>query len=213
MENDNAGRLNGLVPPSFVELTDLRMGPVRVFKHRETGFPLAIVPGGYQGRIIGAILYYREPGDSMNMQIETTFDDVPFTIRLIERGMADTRPRDSVDGLWGRFLDNLTRYLATKTGFVEGGPSRPLIPSDEVEQTEPAPQNNDEDEGTESTEECMICMDADADTIVSPCFHSVVCSGCSRRLEATNDANICSRCRAPIDGVFYPDNTVRTISQ
>lgn len=51
-------------------------------------------------------------------------------------------------------------------------------------------------------EECMICMDNVADTMVLPCEHCVVCKTCSIRLRSTNDAEICVKCRRPITHVL-----------
>jgi hypothetical protein len=45
---------------------------------------------------------------------------------------------------------------------------------------------------------CMCCMDRPADTMVLPCEHAVVCSDCSRQLEATNNSWLCIKCRQPI---------------
>ena len=53
----------------------------------------------------------------------------------------------------------------------------------------------------EAAEECMICLDKTADTIVSPCGHCVVCKECSIGLRDTNDKNTCVRCRREITGI------------
>lgn len=58
----------------------------------------------------------------------------------------------------------------------------------------------------EEEDECMICLDAPADTLVLPCEHKVVCGACSRALRNTNDAKTCVRCRRPIEWVSYGDN-------
>ena len=51
---------------------------------------------------------------------------------------------------------------------------------------------------TTTTTTCMICMDREADTMVLPCEHNVVCRTCSSQLERTPDAHICVQCRRPI---------------
>ncbi len=45
---------------------------------------------------------------------------------------------------------------------------------------------------------CMICLDNEADTMVLPCEHCVVCKACSLGLEKTPVHNTCVRCRRPI---------------
>ena len=52
------------------------------------------------------------------------------------------------------------------------------------------------------TMECMICLDSQANTMVLPCEHCVVCKDCSDKLVFTNDAKICVRCRRPITHVL-----------
>jgi len=47
-------------------------------------------------------------------------------------------------------------------------------------------------------EECLVCMDAKPDTMVFPCRHCVVCQSCSIKLQNTNDATLCMKCRCPI---------------
>ena len=50
---------------------------------------------------------------------------------------------------------------------------------------------------------CMICLDAVSTTVVLPCMHMVVCNGCSRKLEKTNDRHVCVQCRCQITNVLY----------
>lgn len=50
--------------------------------------------------------------------------------------------------------------------------------------------------------ECMICMDAPASTIVEPCGHICVCQQCSAKLQSSNDAALCVRCRTPIKKII-----------
>ena len=44
-------------------------------------------------------------------------------------------------------------------------------------------------------EVCMICMENEANTMVLPCEHCVVCRECSARLESTNNSWLCIKCR------------------
>lgn len=51
---------------------------------------------------------------------------------------------------------------------------------------------------------CMVCLNAEPNTMVEPCHHIVVCAKCSKQLEKTHDAHVCVKCREPITGVIYP---------
>lgn len=69
-------------------------------------------------------------------------------------------------------------------------------------------QKKDEEEEEEKAvkaQVCMVCLDAQADTLVLPCMHSVVCRVCSTGLRNTNDANICIQCRQPISSIEMDD--------
>lgn len=55
----------------------------------------------------------------------------------------------------------------------------------------------------EEEQECMICLDKPASTLVLPCEHRVVCDDCSRGLRNTPDNTICVRCRRRITHVAY----------
>ena len=69
-----------------------------------------------------------------------------------------------------------------------------LPPSDEA--------NDNDDQQMDGGEECMICMDNKANTLVVPCGHSVVCAVCSEKLKDTPDRLTCVRCRSPIEEVL-----------
>lgn len=45
---------------------------------------------------------------------------------------------------------------------------------------------------------CVVCCDKEADTMVLPCEHNVVCKSCSLILETTQNAHICVVCRCKI---------------
>lgn len=51
------------------------------------------------------------------------------------------------------------------------------------------------------TNMCIICEDKEADTIVRPCNHNIVCQACSNILKSTNNANSCILCRQPIERI------------
>lgn len=63
-------------------------------------------------------------------------------------------------------------------------------------------EEEEEEEEEEWEEECMICMERVADTLVLPCEHCVVCSKCSVALRNTNDAKTCVQCRRPIKHIL-----------
>lgn len=68
----------------------------------------------------------------------------------------------------------------------------------EVKNTNQQERNNDDiDENM-----CMICLCQEANTMVLPCEHCVVCKECSNGLKNTNDRHICVRCRRPITHVL-----------
>ena len=50
--------------------------------------------------------------------------------------------------------------------------------------------------------ECMICLENLPNTMVLPCGHCVVCKECSEKLENTNDARTCVRCRRDITHIL-----------
>lgn len=82
------------------------------------------------------------------------------------------------------------------------GKSDEAVSSDEeYEERAPAPILIIE-EKEDWRDECIICMDAKANTIVLPCGHTVVCSACSVKLRDTNDARTCVRCRRPITSIL-----------
>lgn len=63
----------------------------------------------------------------------------------------------------------------------------------------------------EEEQECMICLERPADTLVLPCGHRVVCDECSKKLRTTHDDKICVRCRREITHVSYAkDNSLET---
>jgi hypothetical protein len=57
---------------------------------------------------------------------------------------------------------------------------------------------------------CILCFERQADTVAEPCLCAVVCSVCSKKLEATNDKKTCIRCRREIKMILYPDGNTKT---
>lgn len=80
------------------------------------------------------------------------------------------------------------KYDFTKWGIFQNYDPRTLL-TKEVEEAEQG-------------EECMVCFDKIANTVVLPCEHCVVCKECSVRLRDTNDAQRCLRCRRIITQVL-----------
>ncbi len=62
-------------------------------------------------------------------------------------------------------------------------------------------------ESSEETEEektlCVICYEKQADTMVLPCEHNVVCKICALKLEKTKNSNVCVICQRPIEHKLY----------
>ena len=206
--------------------------PVYIYRHITSGLPVACVAGGHQGHIIGGIVYFRASDDSMNMEVEAPMDQMRLTMSFTAKMLSETEiPGDGVEGVWRRFMNNLLQHLAGKRGFTAEGVPLPVLPQRQEEQ-EPEVKQEKRDEQpqvkqeqleqqqpeqkiakVEPPTECMICLDAPPDTTVTPCLHRVVCATCSVVLERTHDAKVCCQCRCPIDGVFYPDNTMKEIKK
>lgn len=84
----------------------------------------------------------------------------------------------------------------------------PILKGDEPPAKKASPARVSEDE---EEQECMICLERSADTLVLPCGHKVVCDECSKKLRATHDNKICVRCRCEITHVSYAkDNSLET---
>jgi hypothetical protein len=45
---------------------------------------------------------------------------------------------------------------------------------------------------------CVICLDADKDSVLMPCFHACVCGGCAAALVALPGGGLCPVCREGI---------------
>lgn len=184
--------------------------PLYVYQHIRTGLPMACVAGGHAGNIIGGIVWFRDATDSMNMEMEVPMEMMQFEFKFVDQMIG--KPDDAtVDGIWSRFMNNLTRRLSQKRGFTKDGTPVPLVQEKEEEKGEEAQESpqkrshNDEEANT-----CMICYENPPDTTVTPCMHCVVCANCSVGLEKTPDAKVCCQCRCPITGIYYPDNTMKT---
>lgn len=213
--------LRSHIPASFELQSKQSFGPVHLYKHTPSGAPFAAVVGGYQGEILGGILYFRSEHDEMNMEIEVPTSMMASMVSFIETRLPLTQPRDTMDGLWERFLDNFLGRIAGKRGFTTDGTPTPILqlveqrPSEsslgETEADVHAPEEysqgaEDPASAQAGPVECMICLERAADTVVMPCEHSVVCAECSRQLKETPDAHVCCQCRRPITGVRYPED-------
>jgi hypothetical protein len=176
---------------------------LRCYRHRATGLPLALVRGcAPDGKLFGGIVHFRTLDDSGNIVMEALLHQLRDTLGFAETMMAQIEVEDgNVAALWERFLDTLSKELAQKTGRNQDGERIPLIPIELQASQEVQAQ----------VQECMICLDKPADTTVVPCLHTVVCADCSPKLQATADAKICCQCRLPIEGIYYPDNSVTKV--
>jgi hypothetical protein len=50
---------------------------------------------------------------------------------------------------------------------------------------------------------CVICYEKEANTMVLPCEHSVVCKTCALKLETTKNSNVCVLCQRAIEHKLY----------
>jgi hypothetical protein len=58
----------------------------------------------------------------------------------------------------------------------------------------------------EEEEDCIICMERPASTLVFPCECKVVCEECSEKLKRTPDVKTCAKCRREINMVVYVES-------
>ena len=71
------------------------------------------------------------------------------------------------------------------------------------EQLAPREQSVKKPRIEEEEDDCIICLERSASTIVFPCECKVVCETCSESLKTTPDQRTCSRCRREINMVVY----------
>jgi hypothetical protein len=118
--------LFGYVPETFELQRERSAGPMLYYLHEPSGRHMAIAPGGGQGRIIGAIVWWRHGEDSMNMEAEAPFETLKFTLRFVESQITEACRYSE-----HKFRDNLLMHLLNnKKGFAIGDgetPSRPLF--------------------------------------------------------------------------------------
>jgi hypothetical protein len=139
--------LFGYVPDSFQLQKERSIGPVLYYLHRPSGRHMALVPGGHQGRIIGAIVWWRYTDDSMNMEAEAPFECLRFTLDFVESSIAQASQYSE-----RKFRENLLGRLLDKKGFAIGDtetPSRDLfdvrrIPAESATRGNPGVDGNEE---------------------------------------------------------------------
>lgn len=62
---------------------------------------------------------------------------------------------------------------------------------------------DEEEEKTEDVPSCVICYENEANTMVLPCEHNVVCKQCALKLEKTKNSNVCVVCQRQIEHKLY----------
>lgn len=207
----NALELLSQVIPADLFTFVVQDGCNDIFRHRKSGLPLAAALASDGKSVFGIILTYRDESDALNMQMTVPIGDkqmCQFTVGFISKQYDGFAPiEDGMEARWDRFKTTLHTQFPTRASSNQ---KRAASPDDAAE---PAPESKRRRE--EEPTECMICLDAPADTLVTPCMHSVVCAACSAQLKnsETPDARICCRCRCPITGVFYPDNHVEAVPE
>lgn len=197
---------------------------LRFYEHMQTGRPLCIVIGANPEvrdriEIVGYRMTYRLPGETMNMQIDCPMDALMIQVVLNMINLEYTKAGKAKDAQTEKELFQKTLFASNKirsdADIIQPGPE----PKAAAEAAVPPPpsakrqKTNDNEEELKDpvVEECRICMDSSADTIVLPCMCQVVCQKCSDGLGATNDAKTCVACRNPITNVVYPDSSIRDL--
>lgn len=64
-------------------------------------------------------------------------------------------------------------------------------------------ESSEDEEKTEDIPSCVICYEKEANTMVLPCEHNVVCKECALKLEGTKNSNICVLCQQQIEHKLY----------
>jgi len=85
-----------------------------------------------------------------------------------------------------------------------GNKEDPIAIMDEKDATEPPTKKrrlNDEASAERDTQ-CVVCMDARANTLTLPCMHMCVCRACSAKLKGTPTEKRCLHCNKGITGVL-----------
>lgn len=87
-------------------------------------------------------------------------------------------------------------YGSAWNAYESGAEPQPVPP--------PSPMDTVETKETTDSKgnQCIICCYRQANTLVLPCMHSVVCKICSDKLKATPDATKCVACRRHITSVL-----------
>lgn len=158
-------RLAEFIPSTFT-LMEVYGGIIHIYKHNATGLPMAAMNGKSDGECIGGIVFWRSEDNSMNMEAECTFEMLEHVMKFLDEdtiGKADTEL--SVDGIRTLFIANLGDYMFGKTGTSFGLPfsHRQAEPHVEDDIEEPATKRLRTPEDT-----CVVCMDKDANTMVTP---------------------------------------------
>lgn len=143
--------LFGCVPDTFELQLHRSADPMLYYLHKPSGRHMAMAPGGGQGRIIGAIVWWRHGEDSMNMEAEAPFETLEFTLGFVESQIIKACRYSE-----HKFRDNLLMHLLkNKKGFAIGDAETPSRPLFESRPSEPglAKKRSPLDEGQEVDEQ------------------------------------------------------------
>ncbi len=133
-----------------------------------------------------------EPGTTV--KVETPIDMSGGTATAIKSSITDRGVEDGT-AYHALFLKTLAQELQFDEGFIVpalNGKSYACSPAESPGKAEQVGEK-----------ECMVCLDAEPQTMVLPCLHRVVCEECSRKLKNFPDKWTCLYCRQTISGVSY----------
>ena len=188
--------------PSTFTLIEVYGGKIHIYKHNATGLPMAAMDGISDGACIGGIIFWRHGDNSMNMEACCPLETVENVMKFLDEDTLGKEGTEfSVDDIRTLFITNLGDYMFNTTGTSFGLPfsNRQVGPHVKDDTEEPVTKRIRTPEDT-----CVVCMDKDANTMVTPCNHICVCSDCSKDLEGTPSAKRCMHCNGPITGIEYP---------
>lgn len=148
------------------------------------------------------------PGSTVKVEFPT--DDIALmgcVSVVADSDETDANARD----YYRDFLVNVTRELNFQDGLVVPQIDDRMIVLRPLASAPPkrasSSSSEDEEDDREAKKawhdplECMVCLDAEPQTMVLPCMHRVVCEPCSHLLRDTAEKAICIYCRSEIKGI------------
>jgi len=101
--------------------------------------------------------------------------------------------------------DGIQMQMSLKIGKSATPPAAETMDNDDDKK-----KSEEEKKEEEKAQECMVCMERPADTLVLPCLHKVACKQCSNDLTRDpNNSTLCIVCRQKIQLILTEDNKER----